>query len=364
MIRRVTVRNFKRFEEQVFDLSDSVVLAGANDCGKTTLLQAISTWRFGLDRWLAHRRRNGARTRTGVSLTRTQFTPVPVREMNLLWTRRAVNFGPGQPRRIEIDIEGGTTRNPWTCAMEFQYQSPEAMYARPLGVREMSSDQFKNFPPSGAKELEVIHVPALAGIAREEPRHDRGMQDLFVGQGRPGEILRNLLLEVSRTPDDWAALKADIEPIVGMQLLEPIYAPADAHIVCEFRIPGHRRPLDLSSAGTGALQVILLLAFLHARRGSVILMDEPDAHQHVMLQKQVIQRIREVVSRRGGQLVTTTHSEAVLDDTEPSEILALFGAGPRPLGSKQERTRLVGALRRLEVLEVPEPTVTRPGRTK
>lgn len=352
MIRRVTVRNFKRFEEQVFDLSDSVVLAGANDCGKTTLLQAISTWRFGLDRWLAHRRRNGARTRTGVSLTRTQFTPVPVREMNLLWTRRSVLFRPGQPRRIEIDIEGGTARNPWTCGMEFQYQSPEVLYARPLGAREMNDDQVKSFPPDGARDLDVIQVPALAGIAREEPRHDRGMQDLFVGQGRPGEILRNLLLEVSRTPDDWAALKADIEPIVGMQLLEPIYAPADAHIVCEFRIPGHRRPLDLSSAGTGALQVILLLAFLHARRGSVILMDEPDAHQHVMRQKQVIQRIREVVSRRGGQLVTTTHSEAVLDDTEPSEILALFGAGPRPLGSKQERTRLVGALRRLEVLEV------------
>ena len=38
MIRRVTIRNFKRFHEQVFDLQESVVLAGPNNAGKSTLL--------------------------------------------------------------------------------------------------------------------------------------------------------------------------------------------------------------------------------------------------------------------------------------------------------------------------------------
>ena len=42
MIKKLTVRNFKSFREQSFDLGDSVVLAGPNNAGKTTLLQAVS----------------------------------------------------------------------------------------------------------------------------------------------------------------------------------------------------------------------------------------------------------------------------------------------------------------------------------
>ncbi len=60
MIKSLTVRNFKRFTEQVFHLHDSVVLAGPNNSGKTTLLQAVAAWRMGLDQWASQRggRRN------------------------------------------------------------------------------------------------------------------------------------------------------------------------------------------------------------------------------------------------------------------------------------------------------------------
>ena len=47
MIRRLTLKNFKRFREQSFELTDSIVLAGPNNAGKSTLLQAIATWKLG-----------------------------------------------------------------------------------------------------------------------------------------------------------------------------------------------------------------------------------------------------------------------------------------------------------------------------
>ena len=52
MISRLTLRNFKRFREHTFELADSVVLAGPNNAGKSTLLRAIATWKLGLDRWV------------------------------------------------------------------------------------------------------------------------------------------------------------------------------------------------------------------------------------------------------------------------------------------------------------------------
>jgi predicted ATP-binding protein involved in virulence len=57
MIRRVSIRYFKRFEDITFDLSDHVILAGPNNSGKTTLLQAIVVWNLALQRWKVERPR-------------------------------------------------------------------------------------------------------------------------------------------------------------------------------------------------------------------------------------------------------------------------------------------------------------------
>ena len=199
MIRRLTVRNFKRFTQHVFDLPGSVVLAGPNNSGKTTLLQAVATWRFGLDRWVTLRSGTKAKFRTGVPLTRADFTAVPLREMNLLWNGRRLARGTGPDRQclIEIVAEGGSGKRQWTCGLEFQYANPEMVYVRPLNAKQLGRDEIAEFPPPGARELDVVHVPPLCGIERDEPRRDPGMQDLLIGQGRPGEILRNLLWEVS-----------------------------------------------------------------------------------------------------------------------------------------------------------------------
>ena len=332
MIRRVTVRRFKRFDEQVFDLADAVVLAGPNNSGKSTLLQAISTWKFGLDRWREQRTGSKARKRSGVSVTRDRFTAVPLREMNLLWEQRLVTIGgTGRPRRIEIGIEGEGDGGRWTCGLEFQYANPELLYARPLGAETMSREDFDSFPPPEAAALEVVHVPTLSAVAGEEPRHGRGMQDLLVGSGRPGDILRNLLLEVSQDPGAWKSLTADMRDLFGIELETPVSAPAQPHIVCEYRESGGRPSLDISNAGSGALQVLLILAFFHARRASVILLDEPDAHQQAALQKQVYQRIRKAAAAHRSQLIIATHSEALLAETRPENVIELPAPFPRAL---------------------------------
>ena len=43
MIRRVSIRNFKGFREEMFELADTVVLAKPNNAGKSALPQAITT---------------------------------------------------------------------------------------------------------------------------------------------------------------------------------------------------------------------------------------------------------------------------------------------------------------------------------
>jgi N-acetyl-anhydromuramyl-L-alanine amidase AmpD len=76
---------------------------------------------------------------------------------------------------------------------------------------------------------------------------------------------------------------------------------------------------------------ILLLAFFYARPGAVLLLDEPDAHL-----RDVYALVRRVASDRGAQLVISTHSEVILDETDPSRIAPLGG-----IQTDEEKQRIV-----------------------
>src|SRR5712692_4229726 len=90
MITKLRVENFKRFSREDFELDDSIVLAGPNNSGKSTLLQALATWAMALDRWRQAKGRTGkARQRAGIPLTRKDFTAFPLREFDLLWNDRS-----------------------------------------------------------------------------------------------------------------------------------------------------------------------------------------------------------------------------------------------------------------------------------
>lgn len=351
MITEVTVRNFKKFGEETFTLYDTTVLAGPNNAGKTTLLQAIATWYLGLTRWREERSGSSATKRTGVPITRETFTAIPLREMNLLWEGRKVSRvgreKAGAPRLIEISLKGETEGKTWECGLEFQYANREMIWVRPM--KGHSDD----FPPEGAAKLTLVHIPPFSGIEPNESRHDKGYQDLLIGQGRPGEILRNLLLEVKeRSSDDWGRLVAHMEKLFGIKLKEPKYSPAQPYIECEYTDKTTDKPLDLATAGSGLLQVLLLLAFFYARPSSVLLLDEPDAHLHVILQKETYNLLRSIARERQCQFIIATHSEVLLDATDPSRVVAFIGEHPHALSTKNQRKGLREALKILSTMDL------------
>ena len=356
MIRSIKIRNFKSFHDNKFQFQEIVVLAGPNNAGKSTLLQALSTWNFGVEKWVTHRRANGrskAIKKSAVSVSRNDFTPVPLREMNLLWENRLVSGGKPRKRRyIEIIVEGKTNDREWSCGLELQYASPEVVYIRPLNVKSFTAEEYLSFPPDEASKIDIVHVPALSGINRDEPRLDLGMQNQLVGQGRPGEVVRNLLLQIAeRNNGEWENLCAHLQELFQIELQRPSYSPLQPFIVCEYRVD-KGRPLDLSNAGTGALQIILLLAFLYARPATVLLLDEPDAHQHKILQKQVYELMRKVAREREGQLILATHSEVILDETHPGHVISFSSNPPQPIISLSDRDRLRESLKRISTTDV------------
>ncbi len=187
---------------------------------------------------------------------------------------------------------------------------------------------------------------------------DRGAQNLEIGKGKPGDILRNLLLDVFQNASLWTRLVKDIQDLFHATLLDPYYTETIPFIRCEY-LPGistdkRKRglpQLDIASGGSGFHQVLLLLSFFYARPAAVLLLDEPDAHLHVILQRQIYDRLRVVASQRQCQLLIATHSEVILDATTPTRVVSFLGQ-PHRLIRDFQRDQVREAMGRLTTLDL------------
>jgi predicted ATPase len=369
MLTKVRVVRFKRFADFEFDLRDqTLLLAGPNNSGKTTLLQAISAWNLGLQMWLAERGTTGGKQRR-VSVVLDEFTALPLREMNLLWLNRhtAKRIPPKkEPKPAPIYIQvfwESAKRAQQELTVEFMYANEKMVYVRP--VKSPEDPTPVESLPDFAQKIQVVHVPAFSGIGTQEPRRSVGYQNKLVGEGKPGEIVRNLLLEIweksgkNIKSEPWRLLAEDIDRLFSCELLPPEFVEAKStYIVSEYRprtrFKDESRPpkLDIANAGSGFHQVLMLLAFFYARPTAILLLDEPDAHLHFILQREIYDLLRRVANERGVKLLIATHSEVLLSSTEPDRILSFIGQNPKRLVSPAEKQTLQSALKQLTALDL------------
>jgi predicted ATPase len=335
MIQSVTIRRFKRFRELAFDLNGRhVVLAGPNNMGKTTILQAIAAWTLAFSRW---RELNDVQRHGGyyakAPIARQAFSAVPLRRYDLMWMNREYAGN--------MEIEICSTRG-WTIAMEFIADSTEQIFVRPS----------RHADPSTLREatLESVFVPAMSGLSKEEPLYARPetVADLL-GQAKPGDVLRNLLYQTSLSQTAWDSVTEAIQRLFGYRLLPP--DAAGAYIIAEYQ-PGPDGPrFDISSAGSGFQQVLMLLTFLNSRPATVLLLDEPDAHLHVILQDAIYSELRKVAEKQQSQLVIATHSEVIINSVEPRELWIMVH-GVRPMAENTEKSRLINSLKVLSNTDI------------
>jgi len=347
MIEQVTLRGFKRFEDTTFNLPGHVVVAGPNDSGKTTLLQAIAAFGLALRRWkeLNDFQSHGG-SYTKAPITRQAFYAVPLRSFDLLWWNRF--YKKGHIAEIIIRQSGS---DPVT--MRFIADSTEQIYIRP--GKNAGPEFIRNY------SLEPVLVPAMSGLSIEEPVYQPPKIEQLLGQARPGEVLRNLLVEASRSDTAWQSLTEGIQRLFDVQLIYP--NDEGPHILAEYqkgKSPRENAPrFDISSGGAGFQQVLMLLTFLHTRKGAVLLLDEPDSHLHHILQSAIYSEIQQVAAKQQSQLIIATHSEVIINSVESHQVCVLVDP-PRILGDVQEQRILTRSLQILSRSDIAN-AMTAPG---
>lgn len=350
MLTKLRIRNFKRFDAVEIELGSPVVFIGPNNSGKTTALQALALWQVGLRRWLE--KRGGKTTpekRPGVTINRRDLLALPVPEANLLWRGLRVrdvqrrNGGTHtQNIRIGIGVDGVAGGGAWSCDLEFDFANAESLYCRP---RKFGEETLAPVPPQ-AEGSRIVFLPPMSGLLSSELRLEPGAINVRLGEGRTAEVLRNLCFQLAEQEDrrGWERVRDTMQGLFRVQVEPPVYIAERGELEMTY-VEGKTR-LDLSASGRGLQQTLLLLAYLAANPGAVLLLDEPDAHLEILRQRGIYQLITELARESGAQIIAASHSEVVLNEAADRDAVVAF-LGPQPHRVDRRSSHLLKSLREI-----------------
>lgn len=331
LLHYLEIENFKRFgERQRIELEHPAVLIGPNNCGKTSAIQALALWSQAVRTWYDVRKESSAKERTATSLNRLNIVAVPVTRTRFFWHNtqvRKANKDIPMTLTVGVEFKGQVRAVP----MRFRSQGDELVYCTPgdsvLGETDLIAH---------AASLKVELLYPMSGLDTEEPILQPGRVDVLLGQGRTADVLRNLCLAVAKTStDDWQRVVQLMRRLFNITLGRPEETNRGS-ITLSYRQPGVKEALDISSAGRGMLQMLLVFAYLFSHKRSVLLVDEPDAHLEILRQKQVYVLLRDIASENGSQVVMVTHSEVILEEALDTNLTLLLEGQADDLAKKQD----------------------------
>ncbi len=331
LLHYLEIENFKRFgDKQHIELDHPAVLIGPNNCGKTSAIQALALWSQAIQTWYDVRKTSSAKERTATALNRLKIVAVPVQRTRFFWHNANVRAG---TKDIALTITVGIEFKGQVIAlpMRFTNKGDELVYCKPDDA-VVANLEFLKY----AASIRIALLYPMSGLETEEAILQPGRIDVLLGQGQTAQVLRNLCLMVAKdTQEDWTRIVALMQRLFNVTLETPQETTRGA-IEMRYKQPGVREVLDVSSSGRGFQQMLLIFAYLYSHKGSVLLVDEPDAHLEILRQKQVYVLLRDIASENQSQVVMVTHSEVILDEALDKNLTLLMEGQTDDLARKPE----------------------------
>jgi predicted ATPase len=350
MLTKLRIRNFKQFQDVEIELGQNVVLVGANNSGKTTVLQALALWYAGVQS------ERGLTVpfalpivlgeQTGMTtINRLDVTSIPVPDVRLLW--RDLHVHNGNESQIYLGVSGILEGKEWSWDLKFQYANEESFYCYPV-ISDDSSARI----PKGATTARMGFVPPMSGLIATEDRLERGSIQRRIGEGRTAETLRNLCYQVYESnaqTGNWDKLVGQIREMFAGELLPPEYLSSRGEIRMAYK-ERSGTTFDLSASGRGMLQILLLLSYMYTNPGAVLLLDEPDAHLEIIRQREIYALLTKTAHQQGSQIIAASHSEVVLEEAAGLDTAIALVGKPHRIDQRSE-SQIKKALRDIRVVD-------------
>lgn len=297
-LKAVKVERFKRLEDINFDADEINILIGGNNSGKSTIIQAIH-FAFTLLQSLTISNKWPAAAKKSSTISPSELIYIPSED--------PYSLGHGG-RLLEDEAK--------SIVILFTFDNGEQIR---LAIRKGRITNIIVEPTNidFAKTLSSLEAPysifspGLAGVSRTENYVSDGVLLRALARGDANVVLRNILYRLHQK-GEWTSFAEDLGLIFPTVSLSVRFEPRiDQYI--DVRIAESDREVPLDLAGTGLLQAVQILAYLHLFSPKLIVLDEPDSHLHPNNQLLLCSLLEMVAVERNVQVIMTTHSRHVLD---------------------------------------------------
>jgi energy-coupling factor transporter ATP-binding protein EcfA2 len=315
-IASITIRRFKRLEKVHLDLGETTLLIGANNSGKSSILQAIH---FAVS--IAQSARlvgEGVSWRNDafeLSINPSQLIYSPVADVLSLASGGTLQ----ESRETQIEIEFQDALG-FRCTVGLRRGRNRNVAVSIVGRRlgEFLMDLENPF---------TVYAPGLAGVPKEERYFSPGVIRRIVARGDANLTLRNVLRMLHDDGSSWDLFLQDMQSIFnGITIDLTFNENTDENIQVYFQLPGGPR-LPIDAAGTSILQASQILAYVALFKPQILILDEPDSHLHPDNQRALCDLIYKLASSRGFQAMISSHSRHVLDTMKNKSQVAWLSKG-------------------------------------
>ena len=376
-ITKVTYHRFKKYRDIEITLHDGVsLMAGGNSSGKTSILQGLAIWEFCRTVLETERGRPSicaGSSNQGVGIGDDEFSPVTVPSLKHLWTNlktQKIDEADGYTLWIQVDWMDDDS-------IEKHIRIGLSLVNDRLFIRTLSSNVTVQ-----ERVPRIAYIPPFAGISSKEPRYTPAMIRRFIGEGLPGAVLRNVLLDhyianerkreeerkktgIKRLRSSFLKKLRKSDPYERLtKLLNTVFSYGlrvkefsdiyHTHITVEafkgeirsgrFQRLNNYTPRDLMVEGSGFLQWLTVLALTLDPEITMVLLDEPDAHLHPALQEELLRELREIAEQFSKQVLYSTHSAELIKCEEHSRILNANKKRPCYLNTRDQKISLLAGI--------------------
>jgi hypothetical protein len=234
-------------------------------------------------------------------------------------------------RELRITVGVDAKGQPFPVTMIFRHHpSDELVYCEPSLEALQNEDVLR-----AAVALDVSLLYPMSGISADEAVILPKRIEFLMGRGSTAEVLRNICLQVlDKAPADWHEITALMRRLFHVELGKP-QGNEKGGVDLDYVQAGTSGTMDLSLSGRGFQQMLLIFAHLYLHKGSVLLIDEPDAHLEILRQQQVYVLLRDIAHRNGCQVVMVTHSEVILREALETNLTLILGGEIEDLATKK-----------------------------
>lgn len=312
MINSIRIKGFKKISDTTFDLDRINIFIGANNSGKSSVLQAIQ-FAIGTAQTGSRvgTRKNSSGDSESFTADASSFLYLPIRELEALIHDRKLTQSLGaditffsESANTTISIKRGKNRN--------------------LAVSMTVSELLLVLKDTQAPYC--VYTPGLSGISIGEEFKTKAVVLKSATRGDSNLYLRNILLLLKEKTSSWDKFTKSVQrffPEYSINVEFSADTDETINVYVEMKDEEDKViQLPIDAMGTSALQVLQILSYVYYFNPPMLILDEPDTHLHPNNQRLLISLLDEISLETGMQVLIATHSRHIID--EARDIASFF----------------------------------------